>query len=508
MEQTQTKLAPANPDEGALSVSDLTLQIKGLLRSRFSPVTVRGEISNLKRQASGHMYFSLKDANSQISCALFKGSALKLNMIPKEGDEVIAIGSVDVYGPRGQYQLIVSSMRAAGLGALLVKLQKLKEKLKSLGYFDSSHKKPLPPFPKKIAVITSPTGAVIRDIIHVLKRRTKAFDLLVCPVSVQGDACPEQVAQMIETVNAHNLADVIIVARGGGSIEDLYGFNSEEVASAIFKSKIPIISAVGHETDTTIADCVADVRAPTPSAAAEIVLGETIKYEEKLTQASKALNSHISYRLSEVRSRLLSFLSHPLIASKDLILSEYIQKKDALLHKLDLQISQSLTQKKHLLTVSKERLGALQPKNQIFTLKARLARAAYSLKKRPEYISDTFSRRLNLAKRNLAGALESSLFGLKEKEKALSRTQEHLSKLMHKLATEKNERLKTLLENLTAVDPRTLMKKGYALVFSQKTGSIILSKEALESEGCAKLKMHDGETLIQVTDQPTKAKEP
>jgi len=502
MEQAEKAPLLTSPDEGALSVSDLTLQIKGLLRSRFSPVTVRGEISNLKRQASGHIYFSLKDANSQISCALFKGSALKLSINPKEGDEVIAIGSVDVYGPRGQYQLIVSSMRAAGLGLLLLKLQKLKEKLKSLGYFESIHKKALPLFPKKIAVITSPTGAVIRDIIHVLKRRTKSFNLLVCPVSVQGDTCPIQVAQMIETVNRYHLADVIIVARGGGSIEDLYGFNSEEVASAIFKSDIPIISAVGHETDTTIADCVADMRAPTPSAAAEIVLGETIKYEERLAQASKALTSHISYILDQARSRLLRFSSHPLIASKDLILSEYFQKKDALVQKLDLKAAQTLTHKQHALIVSKERLCALQPKNQIFTLKARLARAAYSLKKRPDHIADVFSKRLLLAQRQLAGSLESALINLEEKRRSLLRMQDHLSKLTQKITQAKKERLETLLENLTAVDPRTLMKKGYALVFSQKTGSIILSKEALESEGKAKLKMHDGETIVQVSGEP------
>jgi exodeoxyribonuclease VII large subunit len=498
VEQVMPTSTLTSLDEGALSVSDLTLQIKALLRSKFSPVTVRGEISNLKRQASGHIYFSLKDTNSQISCALFKGSALKLNINPKEGDEVIAIGSVDVYGPRGQYQLIVSSMRAAGLGALLVKLQKLKEKLKALGYFDIAHKKQLPKFPKKIAVITSPTGAVIRDIIHVLKRRTKAFDLLVCPVSVQGDACPLQVSQMIETVNQHHLADVIIVARGGGSIEDLYGFNSEEVAKAIFESQIPIISAVGHETDTTIADCVADVRAPTPSAAAEIVLGETIKYEEKLSQIQKTLHSHVAYRLSEAFSRLKRYSLHPLFASKDLLLSQFIQKNEALCAQLDLKINQIFTQKEHAVTVSKERLNALQPKNQIFTFKARLARAAYSLKKRPDHISSTFSKRLISIQRQLTGNLEASLTTLKEKRKSLIRTQDHLSKLILKLTTTKKERLEILLENLTAVDPRTLMKKGYALVFSQKTGSIILSKETLDSEGTAKLKMHDGETIIEV----------
>jgi exodeoxyribonuclease VII large subunit len=258
----------------ALSVTELTSQIKQQLETGFSSIYVKGEISNIKLQASGHYYFTLKDAGSQISCVLFKGHTKALSRAPKEGDQVVVQGDISVYAPRGNYQLLVKTIEYVGIGTLLMQLHMLKEKLQAEGLFDKSRKKLLPRFPKIIGVITSPTGAVIQDILTVLERRSSGMHLILNPVKVQGEGSAEEIARAIDDCNRYAICDVLIVGRGGGSLEDLWAFNEEIVVRAIARSQIPIISAVGHETDVSLSDFVADVRAPTPSAAAEICTAE------------------------------------------------------------------------------------------------------------------------------------------------------------------------------------------------------------------------------------------
>ena len=253
-----------------LTVSQLTNAIKLSLESTFPMIYLQGEVTNFKLQSSGHLYFSLKDANAMIGAVMFKGEASALKIMPKAGDQVVVKGELSVYPPKGNYQLVVRELSYVGLGELLLKLEELKIKLHQMGWFKSSHKKPLPRFPKRIGVVTSPTGAVIQDILNVLTRRFSGFHLILYPVKVQGEGAAQEIAQAIEQFNKYQIVDVMIVGRGGGSLEDLWAFNEEIVASAIFHSQIPIISAVGHETDHCIADYVADVRAPTPSAAAEM----------------------------------------------------------------------------------------------------------------------------------------------------------------------------------------------------------------------------------------------
>jgi exodeoxyribonuclease VII large subunit len=276
-------------DLPVLSVSGLTQSIKLLLEGQFKFVSVQGEISNCKLQSSGHLYFSLKDAQSQIGAVMFKGDLASVDSIPKDGDQVIVKGAVNVYAPSGRYQIVVRSMEKAGLGALLLQLEALKAKLKAQGYFDAARKKPLPKFPKTIGVVTSPTGAVIQDILNVLTRRISGFHLILNPVKVQGPGAAQEIASAIDFFNRHQLADVLIVGRGGGSLEDLWAFNEEAVIQAIYNSKIPIVSAVGHETDFTLADFVADVRAPTPSAAAELVVQEKGAELQKLAQMQRGI---------------------------------------------------------------------------------------------------------------------------------------------------------------------------------------------------------------------------
>ena len=253
-------------------VSDITTEIKQSLDA-LGIFRVQGEISNFKRHSSGHIYFSLKDERAQIRAACFRNSNMYLKFEPRDGMDVLARGRVSVYEPRGDYQLIVEHMEPVGLGSLQKAFEQLREKLRLEGLFDESRKVPLPMLPKKVGIVTSPDGAAVRDMLRVLKRRNAALDVLIYPAKVQGAGAAEEIAEGIRILNERADVDVIIAGRGGGSIEDLWAFNEEIVARAIFKSKIPIVSAVGHETDFTIADFVADVRASTPSNAAELVSG-------------------------------------------------------------------------------------------------------------------------------------------------------------------------------------------------------------------------------------------
>jgi exodeoxyribonuclease VII large subunit len=254
------------------SVYDITLEIKRSLDG-LGIVWIQGEISNFKRHTSGHLYFSLKDARAQIKGACFRNVNMYLKFRPEDGMEVLARGRLSVYEPRGDYQIIVEYMEPVGLGSLQLAFDQLKEKLRKEGLFDEAHKISLPLLPRKVGIVTSPTGAVIRDMLRVLKRRNASLDVLLYPVKVQGPGAAEEIAAGIRHLNSRRDIDVIIIGRGGGSIEDLWAFNEEIVARAIYGSELPLISAVGHEVDFTIADFVADLRAPTPSAAAEMVSG-------------------------------------------------------------------------------------------------------------------------------------------------------------------------------------------------------------------------------------------
>ena len=265
-----------------LSVSELTKDLKEVLENVFSRVAVLGEISNLRQPSSGHIYFSLKDELAQIRCVFFRNSVARLKFKLADGMQVVLRGRVGIYERDGQYQLYVDTAEPQGRGALQLAFEQLKARLESEGLFDESHKRALPFLPQSIGVVTSPTGAVIRDILNVLDRRFGSVHVIINPVRVQGEGSKEEIARAIEEFNRLKCVDVIILARGGGSLEDLWSFNEEVVARAIYNSGIPVISAIGHETDYTIADFVADRRAPTPSAAAEIVMPSRSQLNEKI----------------------------------------------------------------------------------------------------------------------------------------------------------------------------------------------------------------------------------
>jgi exodeoxyribonuclease VII large subunit len=287
-----------------LTVSEVSERIKIVLEDTFFDVWVEGEISNLRTPSSGHTYLTLKDEHSQIRAVLFKMQRRYLRFDPKDGMLAIARGRISLYEPRGEYQLVIDYMEPKGIGALQIAFEQLKAHLAQAGLFDPARKRPLPTLPHGIGVVTSATGAVIRDMLQILRRRFANLHVCIYPVRVQGDGAAQEISQGIEALNRYPGIDVIIVARGGGSLEDLWAFNEETVARAIYASEIPVISAVGHEIDYTIADFVADVRAPTPSAAAELVIRTKSELHAELQVVAQRLQQAIRYRLEALRARL------------------------------------------------------------------------------------------------------------------------------------------------------------------------------------------------------------
>jgi len=287
-----------------LTVSQLTQQVKSALESAFPRLWVQGEVSNFTAQSSGHLYFTLKDAASQLRCVMFRNAAQSLRLFPQDGMQVLAEGDITVFERAGQYQLNVSQLRPAGQGELALALERLKRKLAAAGLFAEERKRPIPRFPKAVGIVTSPSGAAIRDIVKVARRRWPGIELILNPVPVQGPEAAPAIARAIEEFNDYGSVDVLIVGRGGGSLEDLWAFNEEAVARAIFNSRIPVISAVGHEIDFTIADLVADLRAPTPSAAAEMAVPNRNEIKRNLNDLKQRMLSALRSLMEENRVRL------------------------------------------------------------------------------------------------------------------------------------------------------------------------------------------------------------
>jgi exodeoxyribonuclease VII large subunit len=294
------------PERTILTVSEVTERIKIVLEDTFFDLWVEGELSNLRTPSSGHAYLTLKDEHSQVRAVLFKMQRRYLRFEPKDGMSVIARGRISLYEPRGEYQLVIDYMEPKGVGALQMAFEQLKARLVEAGLFSPARKRALPALPRRIGIVTSPTGAVIRDMLQILRRRFANLQVCIYPVRVQGDGAAEEIAQGIEALNRYPGIDVLIVARGGGSLEDLWAFNEERVARAIYQSDIPVISAVGHEVDYTIADFVADVRAPTPSAAAEMVIRAKAEVQGEVQGLAERLQRAMRYRLEALHSRLVA----------------------------------------------------------------------------------------------------------------------------------------------------------------------------------------------------------
>lgn len=346
---------------GIYTVSKLNEYIKRVLSNdpRLAQVWVRGEISNLTKHSSGHYYFTLKDRGSQVSCVSFRSTNRGLKFDPETSMKVLVFGTVDVYTVRGQYQLRVLDMRPDGIGELYKAYEQLRNKLDDEGLFDTSRKRSIPKYPRRVGVVTSPTGAAIHDILNVLKRRYPV-DILLSPATVQGDASAESIADAIEKLN-HTDVDVIIVGRGGGSMEDLWSFNEELVARAISRSAIPIVSAVGHETDITIADFTADLRAPTPSAAAELVVPDVVALKRHVDSLSQRMEQAAIRMISDNSARIIYLQSRIEPNKLSDFLRQNVQRVDELAYRMERAMHGSVESRTMQLATFAGRLNAVSP---------------------------------------------------------------------------------------------------------------------------------------------------
>ncbi|UJS23120.1 exodeoxyribonuclease VII large subunit [Thiothrix winogradskyi] len=437
------------------SISQLNAEVGQLLSQGLPALWVEGEISNFIRASSGHLYLGLKDAGAQVRCAMFKGRASSLKLIPKNGLKVLVRGKVGLYEPRGEYQFIIEHMEDAGVGALQRQFEELKRSLQAQGLFAPEHKQTLPAFPRCIGVITSPTGAAIRDIINVLKRRCPQIPVMVYPVLVQGEGSKEQIVNAIRQADREQRCDVLILARGGGSIEDLWSFNEEVVAHAIYACSLPIISGVGHEIDFTIADFVADVRAPTPSAAAELVSPDMAALQ---TQVQR-----LFFQLQRTQQRRLQTAS------------EHLQR---LQQRLENQRPTNRLQQKV------QRLDELDMR-----LRAALQR----------YLQSQQQRVMNLSSRL---HLQSPQRQIPRQQAQLLRWQQYLHVLIQQRLAKARDKLQMQAGQLHALSPLATLERGYGIVRHQETGTVIRSTTALRLGQTVTTQLQDGSFESIVTRVP------
>ena len=388
----------ATPQREIFTISQLNAQARMLLERGLGSVWLEGEISNLARPASGHWYFSLKDESAQVRCAMFRSRSMLVRFPVKDGARVLARGRVSLYEARGEFQVVVEHLEEAGEGALRRRFEELKKKLLAEGLFEAEQKQPLPTLPRRIGVITSPTGAALRDILHILQRRFPAVPVLIYPVAVQGEAAPREIVQALQVADARRDCDVLILARGGGSLEDLMAFNDESVARAIYACGIPVISGVGHETDVTIADFVADERAPTPSGAAERAVPDSAQYLRALSALERGLAQSIRRKLLSLRQSLAHSeraLGH---LSPRARLLQHAQRLDELEQRLQRAVSARLERARVRLANAEALLGRSSPVRRLAPLKQRLEaaqrRVPVAMQRRLQAARERFERSL------------------------------------------------------------------------------------------------------------------
>jgi exodeoxyribonuclease VII large subunit len=436
-------------DRRILTVSSLTSLIKGVLEENFERVWVEGEVSNLAMPVSGHLYFTLKDAGAQIRCVMFRASARALKFRPKDGMGLVVRGRVSLFEPRGEYQLIMEYLEPQGVGALQMAFAQLKERLAKEGLFDEAHKRPIPKLPQRIGIVTSATGAAIHDILNVLDRRFANVEVLICPVKVQGEGAALEIAQAVRDLNRCGDIDVMIVGRGGGSMEDLWAFNEEIVARAIYHSRIPVISAVGHEVDFTIADFVADLRAPTPSAAAELVVKSKAELAAELEALSHRLKQGIRHTLSDSRGRVE--LHTRALKDPSMMLGHMAQRIDDLSERLNFSIRGEL-------------------------------------------------KRINVKLENLCNHLRLTNPGL-----MVERGREHLLTLfargehgLHRTMENCRERTAINSGKLQALSPLNTLSRGYAIASLLPEGTVIRESDQLATGDTIDIRFHRGGAVCTV----------
>ncbi|HEY1206474.1 MAG: exodeoxyribonuclease VII large subunit [Bryobacteraceae bacterium] len=450
MEQIAFRFEPARR---VFTVAELNAAIHGLLEREFADVWVTGEISGVRLAASGHYYFTLKEQDAQLRCVCFRQTACYLKFKPQDGVAVIARGRIDVYEVRGEYQLLVETLEPQGRGALQLAFEQLKKKLAAEGLFDAARKRPIPAFPRRIGIVTSPAGAAIRDLLHILERRFPGLHIRLFPAQVQGEGAAEEVCRGIEYFGASGWADVVIVGRGGGSLEDLWTFNEEAVARAIAACPVPVISAVGHETDVTISDFVADLRAPTPSAAAELVVGTRQHVIERIETAEAKLRQTLRYRLADAERKL----HQRGIERATSLLSRRIGRSLQRVDELDYELRRRL---RSLLVLARAHWGELDARLKALDLRLRFAQSR---------------RRLEAANRTAAETMRARL------SRARSRY-EPLAAELHQLS------------------PLRVLERGYAIVQDEQ-GRILTDAAAAPPPAAIGVRLARGRLKAQVTER-------
>lgn len=443
---------PVPARQRSLTVSGLLRLMQTVLEDEVGRVRVEGEIADFNQATSGHCYFSLKDGKSRVACVLFAGTwrTQRLTALPADGMQVEVEGDAAIYPARGQLQLIVRRIVPGGQGALLLRFEALKRQLQAEGLFDTASKRPLPALPRRIGIVTSPTGAAIRDMLKVLRERFANLAVLIAPVRVQGEAAATEIARAIEQLNARGGLDVLIVGRGGGSLEDLWPFNEAIVARAVRASRIPVISAVGHEVDVTLSDLAADLRAPTPSAAAEMVIGRKSDFLDHLGRAERALRLALDGRLREIRMRWSALRESRLRREPRYVLAQSRQALDALTAKAADVLRTRHERERRRLT---DAAGRLQRPRGLFDLDARQERIA------------AISMRLQHALKGSSGSARQSL--------------EALERQLH------------------ALGPEQVLARGYSLVLDS-TGGLVQSTAVLQPGDALRLRLKDGSADVKV----------
>lgn len=440
------------PGVQVYSVAELNREARLVLEDELPALWVAGEISNLAKPGSGHLYFSLKDAAAQVRCAMFRNSNRSLKFSPEDGQQVLVRAKVTIYEPRGSYQLIVEHMEPAGEGLLRRRLEELKTKLAAEGLFDASHKQPLPELPRQIGIITSPTGAAVRDILHILQRRFATVPVVIYPVQVQGDKAKHDIVDAIKIASTRNECDVLILGRGGGSLEDLWAFNEEPVARAIYSCPIPIISAVGHEVDFTIADLVADLRAPTPSGAAELVVPDARTWADQLSslenRAKNTINRQIqqnTYYLRQLAGRLQR--RQPIV-----VLRQHSQRLDELVQRM-----------------------ANSAGNRIMMDRLRF--------------------------RNILDQLRTAtpIIRIQNTERKLAEIDSRIDHAMQLRLNSVRQKLSVMVAELQAVSPLKTLERGYAVIQDKSTGQLVRSIETLQKGQEISGRVADGKFEARVT---------
>lgn len=438
------------PERKIFTVSELTEQIKHLLEHEYPSVWVQGEISNFRSAPSGHFYFTLKDEYAQVRCVMFKPQNRFLKFRPESGLEVVAWGRVSVYSPRGEYQLILDTMEPRGIGSLMLAFEQLRDKLAAEGLFDEDRKKRLPPFPKTIGLVTSRKGAAVRDMIRIATRRSPGIHILLSSTSVQGDRAPDEIAEALERVTRAGDVDVIIIGRGGGAIEDLWAFNDEKVVRAVAACPLPIVSAVGHETDFTLTDFAADVRASTPSSAAEIVVTDRRELQESVLHLVARLRGSITNildRCARATQETLKRLYDPRRK-----IEERRQRLDELTTRLGLAVRRRLTILNREASATAERL-------------------------RPEYLRKKIE------------------WGKEEWGILFAR----LERSAHECLKEARTNVASLTSRLEALSPLAVLSRGYSITMRSSTGAVVKEAASVETGEDVRIRLHRGELECVVT---------